>query len=349
MKNTITFLFQRHFILLIIGLFFTLISCQKESIEEIYSTKETIIKSSPLTSLVKRVVMNNTSQDNIIDNTSCFMLKFPYSVTVNGSQININSATDYQLVQNNINAYTTDDDIVHITFGVTAILKNYTERFLTNQTAFNNLITECQSTANDFGKINCITILYPFSISYYNSNNQVASSVSVSNNKDLHEFLENLLENQFIAIVYPLNIINQNGQPISVTSNNQFEEVINSALENCAQNPQPTQTITQVVTSGIWVISYYYHSGNKTNIYNGYNFVFNTNLSATATKNGVLTNGNWKYFLDGSQKRFEIKFNPNPLNEIDEDWKVYEFSTTQISLKKSETNLETDYLYLQKL
>ena len=53
-------------------------SCQSEITDEQYSTKETITKTTPLTTYVERIVMQKTAQDNIIDQTDCFMVKFPY-------------------------------------------------------------------------------------------------------------------------------------------------------------------------------------------------------------------------------------------------------------------------------
>ena len=47
-------------------LFLVLVTgCQSESAVEIYSTKETITKTTPLTTYIQRVAMLKTSQDNI--------------------------------------------------------------------------------------------------------------------------------------------------------------------------------------------------------------------------------------------------------------------------------------------
>jgi hypothetical protein len=342
-KNTLKFLFSCLFLLL-----FVFSSCQKPSAEENYSTTETIINTSPLCVLLKRVAMQKTSQDNLIDKSSCFMIKFPYEVEVNNSEIYLYSSNDYKLVQNNINASSTDSDIVKIDFPVKVVLSDYSERYLTNQTAFNNLIVECQENSNDFGKINCLSFNYPFTINLYNSNNQIASSIEIANNKSLYEYTEYIGTNQYISISYPINIVNQNAQTITVTSNNQLEDIIYEAIENCSENPLPTQSLTQVITNGSWKISYYFNDNEKTPIYSGYNFIFKSDFKATANKSGVIQNGNWKTFIDGSKTRFEIKFSPNPLNEINEDWKVFEYNETQLRFCKSEIGYETDYLYFTK-
>ena len=88
-----------------------LFSCQSEIAQEDYSTQETIQKQTPLTTFVERVVMQKTTQDNMVDHTDCFGIKFPYVITINGVDISLNSADDYSLVENNRNLYLSDDDI----------------------------------------------------------------------------------------------------------------------------------------------------------------------------------------------------------------------------------------------
>lgn len=350
LKEIITLNFKKSCILFV-GLFFLVfVSCQKETFEETHSTTETITTSSPLTSFLGRIAMQKTCQDNIIDHTDCFTIKFPYQITVNGSQIAINSEADYLYVQYNIDAYTTDNDIVYIHFPVVALKSDYSESNLSNQTDFNNLITVCQANTNNFGKINCLTINYPISINIYNSSNQIASTTKIFDNHGFYNFLNNLSANQYISISYPINVINQNGQTVSITSNNQFEDVIKDALSNCPQNPLPTQDFMQTITSGTWKISYYYDSNDLTSNYNGYIFSFNNSNVVTATKLGVTKTGAWESSLNSGIREFELNFSTSPLHELEEDWRLFEFNDTHLRFRDVKSgNNETDYLYFEKI
>lgn len=325
-----------------------LTACQTESLVEIHSTSETITKTTPLTTYVERIVMQITSQDNIIDHSNCFMIKFPYTVTVNNTQISINSSNDYQLVQLNIDANSNDNDIVNIHFPIIVILEDYAEKSIVSQSALNNLITECSSDSDDFGKINCININFPITINIYDSNNQVANTTTLTNNQSLYDFFDDLEDNEFIAISYPITITNSNGQNIIITSNSQFEDVIKSAVDTCPNSTNTTLDFMQVITSNPWKISYYFHDNEKTSIYNGFTFVFNSNYKVIATKSGVSYNGIWSSKVDNGVREFEIKFESDLLKELDEGWKVFEFNNSQLRFRDTEDNNDNDYLYFEK-
>lgn len=339
-KNYLNF-----FVLISISLF---TACQSESVVEIYNTNETITKTTPLSTYLERVAMQKTSQDNIIDKTNCFMIKFPYVVSVNYSQITLNSTTDYQLVLNNINAYSNDNDIVRIYYPITVILNNYSEKVLDSQTAFNNLITQCQSNTNDFGKINCLTINFPIAISVYDSNKQIASTSSITSNQLLYSFFENLEDNKFIAINYPINITNSNGQIITITTNNQLENIIKSLVNTCPDNINPSLDFVQILTSASWKISYYFNDTEKTSNYSGYSFAFYSDYKVVAVKSGISYNGTWSTKIDNGVREFEIKMETDPLHNLDEGWKLLEFNSSQLRFRHEDGINENEYLYFEK-
>lgn len=332
----------------LLAVFFT--ACQTESTTEVHSTKETITKTTPLSTYIERVAMQKTSQDNIIDNTNCFMIKLPYVVTVNSIQITIKSSSDYLLVQNNINAYLYDNDIVTIQFPVVVVMNDYSEKTLTNQTDFNNLISLCQASTATFGKINCIAINYPIVINIYDSNNQIASTTSIANNQSLFDFFDNLEDNQFVAINYPINITNSNGVTSTITSNNQFEDSIKATIDTCTENASSALDFVKILTLNRWKISYcYYDNYEKTSVYDGYTFVFDSNYKAVATKAGITYNGTWSTKVDNGMREFRIIIEPDPLKKLDEGWKVFEFNDSQLRFRDSDGSNESDYLYFQKI
>ncbi|MDD5149763.1 MAG: hypothetical protein PHC28_04695 [Flavobacterium sp.] len=329
-------------------LFFLVTACQTSSVEEVHSTLETISSTTPLTTDVKRVAMKNTSQDDIIDKSNCFMIKFPYSVTVNNVTISINTSSDYQLVLNNINANTNDNDIVSIHFPITVTFEDYTEKSIANQTNFNSLVAECQSNLNDFGKINCITISYPIVVNVYDSNNQIASAISINDNLSLYNFIANLAVDKYISISYPINVKDENDQNIIITSNNQLEDVIKSAVDNCSENNVVVLDFMQTITANSWKISYYYNENNRTSYYNGYVFTFNSDFTVIATKSGNTYNGTWSTKIDNGVREFTIKFQLDALGKLDEDWKVFEFNISQLRFRSEDGLNENDYLYFEK-
>ena len=330
--------------------FFLLVftACQTESVKEVHSTKETITKTTPLASYVERIVMQKTSQDNLIDHSSCFAIKFPYAVTVNNVQITINSVADYQLVQHNMDANSSDNDVVSIHFPISVIRVDYSEISIANQLDFNNLIATCQTEASDFGKINCLTIKFPITINSYDSNNEIVKTITITNNESLFHFLDDLEDNKFIAFNYPISVMNSSGQNVIVSSNSQLENLIKNAVDSCPENTNSALDFSQTIISGSWKISYFFDENEKTSLFDGFSFVFYSNFKVVATKSGIVYNGTWSTKVDNGIREFEIKFESDLLNKIDENWKTFEFNETQLRFRDEEDNLETDYLYFTK-
>jgi hypothetical protein len=272
----------------------------------------------------------------------------PYIVTVNNIQIPINTVNDYLLVQTNINAYPNDNDIINIHFPIIVIFNDYSEKTVSTQTDFNTLYIECQANTNNFGKINCITINFPITINIYDISNQIASATSITSNQSLYTFFEKLEDNKFIAISYPISIINSNGENITVTTNSQFEDVIKRAIDTCPDSAIVPLDFMQVITSNPWKISYYFHESERTSTYNGYTFSFNSNYKVVATKSGITYNGTWSTKVDNGVREFELKFESDPLGKLDKGWKVFEFNNSQLRFRHIEDNNDNDYLYFEK-
>lgn len=328
--------------------FFFLFSCQSEEDEQEYSTQETITKSSPLTSYLQRVTMVNTIQDNLIDTSTYCTVKLPYKVTVNNATISINSSADYQKVLENINAYSNDNDIVKIIFPVTMVYYNYVEKVIATQSDFDSLLAYWAAAPDLLYKINCLNINYPITINIYNSANQIASSASIANDQAFFDFMKNLTDSQYIALNYPVLITDNSNHVTTIASNSQFENAVKKALDTCPENINATLDFMQILTANSWKISYYYDDYAKTSSYNGYVFVFKSDKSAIATKSGVSVIGQWETKVDNGVREFRVSFSPDLLHELDEDWKVFEFSNSQLRFRKEESSSDNHYLYFEK-
>lgn len=336
--------------LLVAVLTLVFFSCQSEITDQQYSTKETITKTTPLTTYVERIVMQKTAQDNIIDQTDCFMVKFPYVVTVNAIDITINSASDIALVENNIALSTIDTDVVSIHFPITVIFNDYNEKTLDSPNDYTNLLNDCAEKSDDLPQINCLNFNYPILINRYDSYNQIASSLTIKDNRALYYFVNNLEDNQFIAIVYPITITISNGNQVIITDNSQFENRIKEALDNCSGNTNTSLDFVQVLTSGVWKISYFFDDEERTAFYNGYQFSFKSDYTVVASKSGISKSGTWLIKTNNGEREFKIDFDEDYLNNLEENWEVFEFNTSELHFRDpSDDSVETDYLYFTKI
>lgn len=332
----------------LIGLF--LMSCQTEENEVIQDPNQNLSNVSPLTTLMTRVTQNPTSGDNIMDNSSCFSVVLPATVIVNGQNIVVSTQADYQTVQDAIDAFSNDDDIVNFIYPITIQFQNFSTQVLQDSDDLDDVIDDCGED-DGFDEIDCISFNFPIVINVYNANNQLANTITINNNTDLYNFLENLEDNEYIAIQYPISLIDSNGVNVTITSNDQLEDVIEDSIDDCDDSPSGggSSALSSIIVDGTWYVSYFFDDTDETSDYAGYNFTFNVSGTATAVKNTTTINGSWSNYIDSGDEKLEFSFDGSILDELEDDWEVTEYSATQIRLKDvSGGGSGTDYLYLTK-
>jgi hypothetical protein len=303
---------------------------------------------------VGRVTQNPTSADNILDNTSCFSVILPVTVIVNGQNIEVTSQEDYQTVQTAINEFTDDDDIINFVYPISIQFQNFSTLIIQDADDFEDVIEDCGED-DDFDEIDCIAFNFPITINVYNANNQLAETVTIQNNADFYNFLDNLDDSELIQIQFPVTLIDPNGNSITINNNNELEDAIENLMDDCDDddddddNNNGNAQFASTITDGTWTISYFFDDANETSNYNGFSFVFNANGTIAATKNGNTTTGTWTNYIDDNEDKFELSFQNMALDELEEDWEIVEFSANEIRLKDvSGGNGGTDYLYFTK-
>lgn len=339
-------LFLKKYLSIMILLF--LLSCQRDSEEQDYNN-QTVTSDSPLASYLQRVAMVKTVQDNVIDKSSYCTIKLPYTVTVNGESIAVNTTADYQKVLDNISANTTDDDIVKIDFPVTMVYYNYIEKLIPNEADFDSLIDYWNLYPDLLSKINGLSINYPITINIYNSYNQQASSVTITNDWVFFSFIKNLNASQHIALGYPISITDYNNQTKSITNNLEFENAIKYVIDNCWENNITTLDFVETITNSSWKISCLYDNYEKSSLYSGYVFVFKSDNSVVATKDGVSVTGQWETNIVNNIRELKVNFSAELLSKLNNDWKLFEFNNSQIRLRDVADSNNTNYLYFGKI
>lgn len=321
-------------------------SCQNEENEIIKDDKNSLTAEAPLYRLVERVAQNPTSRDNILDNSSCFAVVLPVEVIVNGQQIQVNNTDDYQLVQDAIDAFTTDDDIVNFIFPITIQFQNFDTQIIDDIDALEEVLEDCDED-EDFNEIDCISINYPITINTYDSNNQIASTVTIESDDALFDFFNNLEDTMYVGINYPISITNSNGQNIVITSNEMLEEAIEEAIMECNVSGL---TLESVITDGTWYISYFFKNNvNQTTDFEGYYLTFFINGDMNVAGNGNDLDGGWEINSNASERKLEIELDGDLLLDLEEKWKVIEYTTTYVKLRLvGQGNGGNNYMYLSK-
>lgn len=323
---------KKIYVLLLIAA--TFFACQSEDSSVTQELDSALTKSAPLTRLVSRVSQNPTHCDNILDDSNCYSIKLPVTLTVNGQTITVNNENDFDTVENIIQASGSDDDIIHLAFPITVVFPDFHQATISNQSELNAI----QCSDDDFNEIRCIDFVFPIVINTYNTNNQIANTVTIPNNYELFQFVQEISETQIFTVVYPVSLTLGNAQTVTANSNNELEDLIEDAIDDCDNDNGPVPApleLHDIIASGIWHISFCEGGGpGGPDNYQNYNFTFNSNGTITVSRNGVISYGTWDLYQDGSHQKIDLNFTDPMLNNLEEDWKVTEYNQTNFRLKK---------------
>jgi len=140
-----------------------------------------------------------------------------------------------------------------------------------------------------------------------------------------------------------------------------FVLTTSSTCSNDDDSPNPSvnnsSDVFNIVNNGTWRITYYYDTDKEeTTSFNGYNFTFGASNVLTTSNGTNNYTGTWSITDSNSNDDsisdldFNIGFSsPAQFQELTDDWKIIEKSTTIIKLKHvSGGNGGTDYLTFTK-
>ena len=228
------FIYALYTALLVAALAFT--SCQQDPDDQIsVDEQETLMASSATVQLMEKTVSNDGSYDNIVDGSSCFDIRFPYTVAINGDEINIKSREDLHLIEEIFDAIDGDDDILDILFPVSVTLADYSEVTLNGIDDLRQLAEACQEGGSD-DDIECIDFVYPIKLFTFDVNAQQTGSVVVESDKDLRRFFAGLNGTDLVSIDFPLALAMYDGTEIQVGTNAELADAIERAKNACDED-----------------------------------------------------------------------------------------------------------------
>lgn len=287
---------KKLFILPILALFiFT--SCQDEIVEvTLPNNQDTISANSNLSNLLSNVSSLNGAIDDIIDNASCFAIALPVTIEINGAVFVVNSEDDYETIEAILEEFSDDDDTINIQFPVTIILNDYTTLEIANQSDLEVLVDECLNDDELDDDIECIDFQYPIVFSVYNSNFQVTETVTILNDEELYNFIEELDGEILASLNFPVTMILSDDSTIEVNNNVELEAVIEAADDTCddddttEEDDCDIETINANIVECIWNIESY--TGNDD--LSVFTFDFSSDGSVLISDNGNYVDGNWE-------------------------------------------------------
>ncbi|MAL59038.1 MAG: hypothetical protein CMC14_03230 [Flavobacteriaceae bacterium] len=335
-------------------------SCQESIPETIVEEGAGLLNNNTnLSGLLNRVALNDGSQDNILDRANNISILLPVTVTVNGIVITIETVNDYQLVENAIEAFSNDDDVVNISFPITIILPDFTQVTIVNQTEFDSYVSQSTNENEIDDDIECIDFVFPITLEVLEVNASIATTLVINNNEGLFELVNNLDLYTSVQLNFPITLITFDEIEIEAENLDALESTIENYIDSCDEdddfdfNDDDQEVLLDFLTNGNWIIDeFVIVDVGQTDNFTGYVFTF--------LNDGTVNASNGSQNVSGT---FSIEdSNPNdllvildfgsviPFNDLNNPWNITESEFGTLALEiGSEANGDLEILVFEKL
>lgn len=346
-------------IVLLASLLFAVSGCQEES--EVITpppVEQAILANSSLAHYIARVALNDGSSDNIVDNTSCTSLVFPFTVLVNGQEVTIISADDLTTVERILDESEDDNDTLSIVFPVTVMFADHTQQVIHNKEDFEHLAEGCPEGEED-EDIECVDFKYPLEISVYDSDNQVARVVVIKNDAELAAFFDTLEEGDYAGFKFPVTVFVNGGEEVTVTDNRQLEDLIKDHMDDCDEDDDNDHNdddaddtdLINALLAGQWKVAQYFAGTDQSELFADFVITFHADGTTVSSDGHSSIAGEWETNGDDGTLVLDLELGETmPFDNMPDDWQVVEFDDVQVKLKNVDTDDESEStLVLQRI
>lgn len=203
-----------------------LIGCQKESLtitDE--QEEESFLDDAQLVGLVRGVTAHDGSHDDIVDNSSCFSINYPFNCRVNGEVYLYQQASDLE------GLYETDD--IEPVFPITITYADYGEIQVSSLAAFQNIITSCATGDLYNEAIACVDLIYPVKIAMYNTTTSNFETRTFNHDRITFTELTAMTNTDLASFQFPLYVQVVGGDIVQINSNQELKATIQSHSTSC--------------------------------------------------------------------------------------------------------------------
>lgn len=340
-------------LVLLLAVFF--LSCQNEEVVINNPEENTLSTASTLAGLVAQVTLNDGSEDNIIDNSSCVSIVLPVTVIVNGQELVISTEDDYKLIERVFDESADDVDELVIIFPIKVVLPDFSELELNNYDELEDLVEDCLEGGDDLD-IECLDFKYPINISVYDSASQTTNVVEISNDQDLYEFLSSAEDYLLFTINYPVTLILSDSSELEVNSNLELELIIDEVEDSCDEDDDSDYSdddidnteFNMTLLNSAWLVTYHFDEEDLTQEFMDMIFVFKPEEVVQVFTDLAIYEGEWDSYGDDGTIELEFDFSDFPLEYLDkDDWEVGYYDSTIIELSYLKDDNSLAYLTLE--
>jgi hypothetical protein len=297
--------------------------------------EETLAANSIVANLMQRTASNDGSNDNIIDNSNCFDVQLPVTVIANGIEITVDSESDFDIIEDIFDEYDEDDNTIEIIFPITIILVDFTEVVINSISELNSYSVTCNGENESDDDIECIDFQFPINFSIFNTVTEEINQVTINSNKELHDFIRDLDNDDVANIDFPINVILSDGTIFSTNSLEELEDAIENAIDDCDEDDDfdfndddcidctPDQLAVLLTGCSDWFVDKLEINDNKLeDNYVGFSFNFFSDGTITVVEGGTNHSGTWT--SSGSGLSITVTIDIPTLPDFNADWNLHE-------------------------
>ena len=321
---------------LVLTLALTLFSCRTEDDVTIDPPiDETITANSTVADLISRTTANDGSFDNIIDQASCLSIQLPVTVVVNGLEIVINDDDGYEEVEDILDLFDDDIDTVVISYPITVIFADFTTQVINSDEELATLAANCGDENEDDDDIECIDFQYPITASVFDQNNELIQTITINNDNDMYDFIDDLDDFAVVTISFPITVIFADGSTQTINTIQELEDAIEAADDSCDEDDDndyddddcdscSTDTLTALFDScTYWTVDKLERNDEDLeDNYENYTFTFNLDGTIDVVDGGNSFTGTWT--ASGTANDIDFEINITGLNDFNDIWNLHE-------------------------
>ena len=311
-------------------------SCRKEESVFIEAQPDKALEANSIVAnLLQRTAMNDGSDDNIVDNSSCITIELPATVVVNGLEILVDSEEDFDTIEEIFDEFDDDDDNLQIMYPITIVLNDFTEVTINSTDEFKNYSDGCSGENENDDDIECVDIEYPVTASVFNSNNELIETINILNDNDLYDFVDDLEDDDIVNIGFPITVILSDGTQMDASNLDELENIIDNAKDDCDEdddndfndddcdNCTTNQLSDFLVGCSDWMVDKLELDDNDLeDMYVGYLFNFMADGTLSASTNSDSFSGTWE--SSGIGNSISVLINIPNLTDFNANWNLHE-------------------------
>jgi hypothetical protein len=347
------------------------ISCQGEfEEEEIPDEQQFLVENSQLRLLLESITLHDGSFDNVVDQASCLSIIFPYTVSLDDVQFQIASQEDLDELEAIVGISGEDVDVL---FPVTVRLSNHNLLTVSSEDMLEDLAEACVEDGED-PDIECVDLVYPVGMSYFDQANAATNNVSVTTDSALHRrLLELPLEDFLVSMIFPLEFTNSGGDILLATEANEAMGFISEFRDECDEMDEvepdeidselPDSVLFNSLLATNWVVdSLVVSSEDVSSSFEGFEIVLQEDGNANLSAADQSFTGYWALSFE-LQYQLELYFDLDEevdgnlifingswiLLESDEDRLVFEYADSEETDDSEEPEDNRQYLVLKRI